>query len=339
MTSMHGVEVASGSSVPPMSTPQRAKAERIRDVNARYHDAAAASYDTKWGIDFGAVGQRQVLGKLGKALGREPEHPFGDGLEIGAGTGYFTLNLLQLGLIERATATDISPGMLEALDATAGELGVEVETVVSGAEMLPFDDESFDLVFGHAVLHHIPEPQRAFEEFARVLRPGGRVAFCGEPSRYGDLLAALPKGAALAVSPLWRRAVGAGQRLDGAGEDGDESRLEPEVDVHSFAPGDLRRILTEAGFERARICGEELLANVYGWGVRTLESTAEPDEVPMRWRVFAFRTYLTLQRLDAALFESRLPPQLFYNLMLSAQKAEIAYGALAAKPASSPSDS
>jgi len=66
--------------------------------------------------------------------------------------------------------------------------------------------------------------------------------------------------------------------------------------------------------------GEELLANVYGWGVRTLEATAEPDEVPMRWRVFAFRTYMARQRLDGALLEPRLPPQLFYNLVLSARK-------------------
>jgi hypothetical protein len=42
--------------------------------------------------------------------------------------------------------------------------------------------------------------------------------------------------------------------------------------------------------------------------------------VPMRWRVFAFRTYMTLQRLDGALLEPRLPPELFYNLVLSARK-------------------
>jgi ubiquinone/menaquinone biosynthesis C-methylase UbiE len=291
--------------------------DRIRDVNTRYHDAAADSYDSKWGIDFGAVGQRQVLGKLGKALGAQPRRPFGDALEIGAGTGYFSLNLLQLGLIERATATDISPGMLETLETTAGDLGVAVRTVASGAEQLPFEDQSFDFVFGHAVLHHIPDLGRAFAEFARILRPGGRVAFCGEPSRYGDLLAALPKRAAMAVSPLWRGAIGAGRRVDGEPADG---KLEPEVDVHAFAPGELRRMLSAAGFENPRVRGEELLANVYGWGVRTLESTAEPDEVPMRWRLFAFRTYMTLQRVDTALLEPRLPAELFYNLVLSAAK-------------------
>ena len=75
---------------------------------------------------------------------------------------------------------------------------------------LPFEDESFDLVFGHAVLHHIPDLPRAFSEFERVLAPGGTVIFAGEPSRYGDRIAGYPKRMAGALAPLWRRAVGAG---------------------------------------------------------------------------------------------------------------------------------
>jgi ubiquinone/menaquinone biosynthesis C-methylase UbiE len=295
-------------------------ADRIRQANARYHDAAAGSYDFKWGIDFGPVGQRQVLAKLRKALGDLPARPFGDALEIGAGTGYFSLNLLQLGIIERGTATDISPGMLEALDATAAQLGVAIETVTTGAEQLPFADQSFDFVFGHAVLHHLPDLERAFAEFGRVLRPGGMIVFCGEPSRYGDLLAALPKRAALAASPLWRLAIGAGQRTNGAAAEDDQDRLESQVDVHSFTAAQLRGMLTGAGFVQPRVQGEELLANLYGWAVRTLESTAEPAEVPMRWRVLAFRAYIALQRLDAALLEPHLPAPLFYNLLLSAAR-------------------
>ncbi len=80
------------------------------------------------------------------------------------------------------------------------------------AEQLPFEDESFDLVFGHAVLHHIPDLERAFAEFHRVLRPGGVVAFAGEPSRYGDRLAAVPKRAGMLVAPAWRGAVRASRR-------------------------------------------------------------------------------------------------------------------------------
>ena len=86
-------------------------AEEIRDVNTRYHDAAAAAYDSKWGIDFGEVGRDQVILKLTKALGRPPPR-YARSLEIGAGTGYFTLNMMRAGLIERATCSDISPGML-----------------------------------------------------------------------------------------------------------------------------------------------------------------------------------------------------------------------------------
>src|SRR5436190_8605276 len=130
-----------------------ATAEHIKDVNTRYHDAAADEYDAKWGIDFGATGQAQVGRKLAKAFGGRQGQSFGHGLEIGSGTGYFSLNLLQLGAIERLTATDISTGMLKRLATTAEGLGLELETVETEAEDLPFEDESFDLVFGHAVLH------------------------------------------------------------------------------------------------------------------------------------------------------------------------------------------
>jgi ubiquinone/menaquinone biosynthesis C-methylase UbiE len=294
--------------------------ERIKEVNERYHDVAAGSYDSKWGIDFGEVGQEQVTGKLRKALGHWPERAFGDALEIGAGAGYFSLNLLQAGAIERATATDISPGMLATLEGNASELELKVKTAVAEAETLPFADGSFDLVFGHAVLHHIPDLRQAFSEFARVLRPGGTLAFCGEPSRYGDLLAAIPKRTALLTAPLWRRLVGASARDYEADAHENGHDLEGEVDVHAFSPGDLRRFCQDADLDGIRVRGEELLASIHGWTVRTLEASAEPDEVPWGWRRFAFRSYMALQRLDNQVLEPRLPPQLFYNLLVSARK-------------------
>ena len=294
--------------------------ERIKDVNERYHDVAAGSYDSKWGIDFGDTGQKQVLAKMDKALGPLPGGPFGDALEIGAGTGYFTLNLMQAGLIERATATDISPGMLKTLSGNAKRLGLAVKTKTADAERLPFEDASFDLVFGHAVLHHIPDLGRAFDEFHRVLRPDGIVAFCGEPSRYGDLIAAVPKRAALMAGPLWRRAVGAGRRDCEAEHDSNGHALEREVDVHAFRPGDLDALARGAGFANVHVGGEELLANMHGWTMRTLEAGAVPEQIPWGWRSFAFRSYLALQKVDTRLLEPRLPAQLFYNLLVSARK-------------------
>jgi ubiquinone/menaquinone biosynthesis C-methylase UbiE len=298
-----------------------ASPEHIKDVNTRYHDAAAEEYDAKWGIDFGDVGQEQVRLKLVKALGGRDGRCFGDALEIGSGTGYFSLNLVQLGVIERLTATDISPGMLKRLAATAEALGVaDVTTVATEAEQLPFADESFDLVFGHAVLHHIPDLDRAFAEFRRVLRPGGTIAFAGEPSRYGDRLAALPKRTGMLLAPAWRRLVGAGARAVPEAEQSNGHALESEVDVHAFAPADLRRLLRESGFEDRHVGGEELLANAWGWGLRTVESSAEPDSVSWGWRSFAFRSYIALQKVDTRLLEPRLPAELFYNLLVSARK-------------------
>jgi SAM-dependent methyltransferase len=295
-------------------------AEKIRAANARYHDLAAEHYDSKWGIGYGEVGRAQVLGKLRKALGREPG-VFDRGLEIGAGTGYFTLNLLRAGVLREAVATDISPGMLNALRASARSLGLPVETRECEAAALPFDDASFDLVFGHAVLHHLPDLAGAFREFRRVLRPGGVLAFCGEPSRHGDRISALPKRGALAVAPLWRALMGAGERPAGGNGAGptEEDRLERVVDVHAFTPAELTAHARAAGLDQVRVRGEELAASLFGWANRTLEATAEPTEVPWAWRVYAYRGYLLLQRLDRSLLEPRLPAALFYNLLLSAR--------------------
>ena len=101
-------------------------ADEIRDVNTRYHDVAADSYDSKWGIDFGEIGQGQVLGKLRKLLGPELDDGYDRSLEIGAGTGYFSLNLLQAGVVGEATCTDISPGMVAMLARNAQRLGLNV---------------------------------------------------------------------------------------------------------------------------------------------------------------------------------------------------------------------
>jgi SAM-dependent methyltransferase len=293
----------------------------ILDVNRRYHDVAAADYDSKWGIDFGAVGRGQVLGKVEKLLGHRPG-PFARALEVGAGTGYFTLNLMQEGVICAGVCTDLSRGMLEALSANAEWLGLEVETVVADAAALPFADASFDLVLGHAVLHHLPELERSFAEFMRVLRPGGTLLFAGEPSRYGDRIAAVPKRAGLIAAPLWRRAVGAREAVHGNGGPPDDHALEALVDVHAFTPGDLERGAAAAGFADVRVRGEELLANIFGWFNRTVEATAVHGDIPGAWFRYAYSGYILLQKVDNAVLEPHLPAAGFYNLMLTARKPD-----------------
>ena len=301
------------------------RADEIRDVNTRYHDVAAESYDSKWGIDFGEVGQAQVVGKLRKLLGSTAlERGFDRSLEVGAGTGYFSLNLLRAGIVRDATCTDISPGMVRTLAANAERLGLTVNSLRADAESLPFGAAGFDLVLGHAVLHHLPDLERAFSEFHRVLRRGGRIVFAGEPSRVGDRLAAIPKRSAVAVAPAWRRALRAAPPpsppCDPGSANGDDRVLERVVDIHAFSPDDLVALARAAGFADVRVRGEELLANWFGWFNRALEATADPSDVPMLWRQYAFRGYLLLQQVDERLLEPLLPPAIFYNLLITARR-------------------
>ena len=202
-------------------------------------------------------------------------------------------------MVREYTATDISPGMIAALEASAARLGVPVRTACCEAAELPFPDDSFDLVFGHAVLHHLPDLEGSFREFLRVLRPGGAIAFCGEPSHYGDRIAAVPKKAAYRAAPAWRALMRAAPAThEGFHRTADEDELERIVDVHAFTPAMLRDSAGDAGFGQVLVKGEELAASMFGWANRALEATAEPADVPWLWRQYAYRGYLAFQALD-----------------------------------------
>ncbi|GBD46710.1 Demethylrebeccamycin-D-glucose O-methyltransferase [bacterium HR41] len=296
------------------------RAEQIKAANIRYHDLAAEQYDAKWGISFDELGQSQVLAKLRRALGRKDVGRFPRALEIGAGTGYFSLNLMLAGVIDELVATDISQGMLDQLARTAEALGLgdRVECVRAEASELPLPDASFDLVCGHAVLHHLPDLAGSFAEFRRVLRPGGQFVFCGEPSLWGDRMATIPKRLGARLAPLWRTLLRIPERREnGARHAHEREFLEQLVDVHAFTPSDLRAYATRAGFRDVRVTGEELAANWFGWTNRSLEATADPQRIPRAWRLWAYHGYLALQRVDRALLEPYLPPAIFYNLLIA----------------------
>ena len=149
-------------------------------------------------------------------------------------------------------------------------------------------------------------------------RPAARSLFAGEPSRYGDRLAGVPKRAAAALAPVWRRAVGArpaparGGRGAGGGAGG-------AVDVHAFAPAELAHAAQERGSAGRARRGEELLANWFGWTNRTLEATAEPARRAVGVAPVRLPRLSAAAGLDRRLLEPRLPPAIFYNLMLTAR--------------------
>ena len=295
-----------------------AQPDYIRDANVRYHDMAAEHYDAKWGIDYGEPGQAQVTGKLRKALGVKHLGRFPAALEIGAGTGYFGLNLVRAGTVREYTATDISPGMVGALEASAARLGCPCAPAAARPPSCRSPTTRSTSSSATPCCTTCPDLEGSFREFLRVLRPGGAIAFCGEPSHYGDRIAALPKQAAYRAAPAWRALMGAAPAThEGFHRTADEDELERIVDVHAFTPAMLRDGAGSAGFDSVLVKGEELAASMFGWANRALEATAEPADVPWLWRQYAYRGYLAFQALDRALLEPRLPPALFYNLLVS----------------------
>ena len=112
-------------------------------------------------------------------------------LELGCGTGFFLLNLMQGGVAKSGSVTDLSPGMVKVALRNAENLGLDVDGRVADAETIPYEDNTFDLVVGHAVLHHIPDVEQSLREVLRVLKPGGRFVFAGEPSTIGNAYARL----------------------------------------------------------------------------------------------------------------------------------------------------
>jgi ubiquinone/menaquinone biosynthesis C-methylase UbiE len=293
-------------------------------ANARYHDAAAETYDRKWAITFDARALGYVRARAERMLpaGRR----FDRVLEVGAGTGYLILNLWRAGYVGSAHATDISSGMLRVLNENAGRVGLPVETRVADAERLPYPDGSFDLVIGHAVLHHLPDPKGALAEWGRVLRPGGWVFVAGEPTRLGDRLAGVAKAAArngwrLAASLPGLDGLRAGPASEPAtSADAILQGLEWHVDLHTFEPAEVGRWARVAGFDRVRVETEELLASLVGWAVRTLESEARPGLLGRRWGRAAYLGWRGLSAVDQALYQV-LPKRWFYNLLLSGRRA------------------
>lgn len=99
-------------------------------------------------------------------------------LEVGAGMGRFTLLLEQEGY--DVVASDLSEKLLAALRDECPAL----ETVAGDALDLPSRlNGQFDQVLGFFMLHHLPDVDRAFQGLARLVKPGGRIAFV-EPNAY-----------------------------------------------------------------------------------------------------------------------------------------------------------
>jgi SAM-dependent methyltransferase len=157
------------------------------------HPLFAAVYDPAT-----ALVERTLLRPHRQYLARDLD---GTVLDLGAGTGamfpYLTDSRLDVHAVEpddymRTRAVD-----------RARSLGLDVDVRGAGATALPYADDTFDTVIASMVFCTIGDPAAAFDEAARVLRPGGEFRFLehvvddGWRERLQQVLA-----------PLWRRLAG-----------------------------------------------------------------------------------------------------------------------------------
>ncbi|CAO1596687.1 MAG: hypothetical protein LQ349_002983 [Xanthoria aureola] len=103
-----------------------------------------------------------------------------DILEVGSGTGELWQHVESSSSSSLAaktiTLTDFSAAMCDKLRESHSHPPISATVKQCDAACLPFQDGAFDLVIANHMLYHLDSPEAALVEFARVLRPGGRLA-------------------------------------------------------------------------------------------------------------------------------------------------------------------
>ena len=148
-----------------------ASADEIRDAERARWAGRAGSWE-KWGSVI--LDQLRPVGAAiieGLDIAEDQRH-----LDIAAGTGEPGLSIASLCPNGRVMLTDLAAEMLEVAARRARAQGLaNVETLVCSADGLPFDDATFDSVSVRFGYMFFPDLAKATAEFARVLKPGGRL--------------------------------------------------------------------------------------------------------------------------------------------------------------------
>lgn len=153
------------------------KKDSVNDTVSAYWDARSQGYALQ-------VDRQEETDEFPNYLTYLNDIPVGGQvLDVGCGPGFFATELAKNGFC--VTAVDMSRGMLEQTRRRAQIKGVEVGTLLADAKQLPFADETFDLVCCRDLVWNLPDPQSAYREWLRVLKPKAKlVVFDGNYYRY-----------------------------------------------------------------------------------------------------------------------------------------------------------
>jgi len=151
---------------------------------AAHWERRAAHFDEDFGHSIASPAERAAWDRiLDLVIPAGGPH---DALDAGCGTGFLALELAARG--HRVTGIDFAPSMVARAREKAAASGLAVRFDQGDAENLPFAAGSFDLVVSRHVLWTLPHPERALDEWLRVLRPGGRLAVI-DGAQYNDATA------------------------------------------------------------------------------------------------------------------------------------------------------
>ncbi|MBR5093774.1 MAG: class I SAM-dependent methyltransferase [Oscillospiraceae bacterium] len=148
--------------------------DTILAENREYWTGRAPGYSEVNKLELATAQRQRWEDCLREELARQfPARPLAElqVLEVGTGPGFFAILLRELGCA--VTAIDLTPAMLAEAKENAGKLADEICFLEMDAEALTFADGSFDAVISRNLTWNLPHPDKAYAQWARVLRPGG----------------------------------------------------------------------------------------------------------------------------------------------------------------------
>ena len=133
-------------------------------------------YWTQRSHDFGTVRKNELENEMGQRWLHEIERFLPEGrnlniLDVGTGTGFFAVLLAQQG--HRVEGIDLTPAMLEEARRLAKQRNLDITFREMDAQNLDYPNDSFDVVISRNLTWTLPDPERAYASWFRVLKPGG----------------------------------------------------------------------------------------------------------------------------------------------------------------------